>query len=284
MENIQFKIAICSYERPLQLKLKTLSLLDTYDIPHEYIYIFLHNEEQMNKYKQFIDEEGYNIINANQPLGLKNMRMFVSNFFNEEEKILFIDDDIKNIVECYFDYETLQLKMEQGKIPSISKNKDIYGKKLRKLPDLIDFCNNAFNSCIENNFKLFGCSSCKNALFLKTELCYTKKLSLICGGFFGVINNREDMKLELSNKEDYERSMKFFKKYGGSLKYLNIGLDTVIYKNKGGYQSIPESRLENEKIACEYLINKYPEYIKYKSAKTGFPEIVLKCPKHLEPN
>ena len=54
---INYRIAIPSYNRPENIKKKTLQLLEKYDISFDKIDLFLENQEQYDLYFEFMVEE-----------------------------------------------------------------------------------------------------------------------------------------------------------------------------------------------------------------------------------
>jgi hypothetical protein len=88
------KIAIPSYKRQNILINKTLKMLKQYGIENDEIDIFVGNVEERNNYKEALDND-INIIVGE--VGIDNIRMFMSCYYNEGEEILYIDDDIEKL-------------------------------------------------------------------------------------------------------------------------------------------------------------------------------------------
>jgi len=91
---MDYKIAIPSYLRHKELKNKTLNTLKNNNINPDKIYIFVANENEYNIYKNYLDENTYNKIIIGE-LGIRNQRIFISKYFNENEFIVSCDDDIE---------------------------------------------------------------------------------------------------------------------------------------------------------------------------------------------
>ena len=88
-----FKIVIPSYNRVDKLKNTTLKLLERENIDKKIIYIFVANEEEYIKYKkEFTD---YNIIKG--VIGLLAQIKFIENYFDKDDYLVRIEDDIENI-------------------------------------------------------------------------------------------------------------------------------------------------------------------------------------------
>ena len=65
--------------------------------------------------------------------------------------------------------------------------------------------------------------------YVSTNLCY------IIGFMTGVINNRNAEIRTIDDKEDYERSIKYYLKDGGLLRFNNITCYTKCYKRTRRY-------------------------------------------------
>lgn len=240
MENFknEYLIAIPSYKRSNLLLNTTLNLLQRYNISSSKIYIFVGNEEEYLLYKDILPKNSYYKLIIGK-VGMGAIRNFITNYFSENQKILFIDDDIRNLITF--------------------KNK----KEYQDLIDLNSFIENSFNEISQLNIKLFGIYPTDNPYFmLKNEktfdLCY------IIGCFYGIINDKS-ISVSLDDKEDYERSILFFLKYGKNMRYNWIAPITRYYKQKGGMQE--KRTVENVHLSAKYLADKYPELCKLKFKK-----------------
>lgn len=96
---MNYKIAIPSYNRPQGLLKKTLKYLNSKNIPHDKIYIFVNNQNQFNFYRIYIPED-INIVITNQN-GLVSSRNFIEEYFNLNDFIICMDDDISLIKQLY---------------------------------------------------------------------------------------------------------------------------------------------------------------------------------------
>jgi hypothetical protein len=97
---------------------------------------------------------------------------------------------------------------------------------------------------------------------------------------WGCLNNK-DIQITIEEKEDFERTIKYYIKYKKIMRFNHINVATKYYKNKGGMQFINQSniniRIENSKISAKYLSETYPEYCYlYTSKKSGIWEVKLR--------
>ena len=158
-----YKFVIPSHDRLETIKEKTLFTLDKYEIPKKDIYIFV-AEECYDDYKNNLDNK-YNIIKSIE--GVSNNRMFISNYFENGEKIVSLDDDISAI------------NLLNDKSKNLNEVTPI-GFKL-----LLD---HMFNCLIKEKCNLAGIYPVNNSFFMKEG--YTHKLTFCIGQFRCFINDR----------------------------------------------------------------------------------------------
>jgi hypothetical protein len=244
---MDYVVAIPSYNRANSLKVKSLKVLEDGLVDKDKIYIFVANTEEYLIYKDILPE--YNIIVG--VLGLKDQRNFISNYFPQGFNIISIDDDIENFYQ-----------------------KKLNTQQLIIIEDLDSLFKNGFLDIINSDLKLFGFYPVLNKLFMKETV--SDDLRFIVGSCFGYINS--GIFTTITEKDDYERTLLYYLRDGGVIRYNNISIKTKYYKNKGGLQSVSyKERYTKQLEAVQYLLDTYPEYVKRKkSFKTNFPEIRLK--------
>ena len=94
---MSYRIAIPSYKRPSILVNRTLKFLDDHGIDRLEIDIFLANEAEFIEYERVMPR-GYNYVIIGKP-GIGRARQFMSEFYPNGQKIVYLDDDVKNIKE-----------------------------------------------------------------------------------------------------------------------------------------------------------------------------------------
>ena len=135
------KVAIPSYRRSNELKTKSLQMLERYKVCKEDIEIFVGNYDEYLIYSNLLPD--YKIIIGE--VGIDKIRMFMSNYYNDNEKILYLDDDIEKIE-----------KLEDGKLVEI----DLFYK----------FIKEGFDICEKNNSKIWSIYPTRNAFFMKNTI------------------------------------------------------------------------------------------------------------------
>jgi len=103
----------------------------------------------------------------------------------------------------------------------------------------------------------------------------------MCGGLYGIINRPENTNMLLTltarngQKEDVERSIRYFVEDGIVIRFNRIGFVTKNYGKVGGLGTFKQ-RLEPMKDASELLQQTYPQYGKVFCRRNGMTEIRFK--------
>jgi hypothetical protein len=248
--DIDYVIAIPSYKRAETLKKKTLRVLGEYDIPKNKINIFVANDEEYEIYKKTLPD-GYNIIIGE--LGMGNIRNFISNYFDSGKYIFNIDDDISKFIK-------LDTDKYEGKATAIPFTGDGLDK----------FIKDGFRECLRKKLNLFGIYPVDNPFFMSRRISYD--LRYIIGSAWGCVNG--DIRVSMDDKEDFERTIKYYIQDGGVIRYCNVSVVSSYYREKGGMQ---ETRT-NERIlqSAQRLVKIYPKLCSlYLGKKNGFAEVKL---------
>lgn len=246
---------------------KSLKLLiNNYEINENSIYIFIIQEE-LKEYEDIIKTLYPNINLIIGPLGLNNMRNFITSYFPENTKIVCMDDDIKDLLFLKINEDIQNIKSSK-RYKLISLDKELFN----------NFLTDAFDKLYNNNATLFGIYPVRNGYFMKDLPEITYDLKFIVGAFWGYINKKDYCrKIFLEEKEDVERTLLSYTFDKCVIRYNHITLVTNYYKEKGGMQSRNTNRIEQSKESCKYLLDKFPNYTKlYTSKKTGVYEVRLR--------
>ena len=235
------RIAIPSYKRHKYLGDKTLKTLHNFGYGIEDIDIFVGNDEEYKLYKSEYPE--YNIIVGE--VGMREIREFIFNYYDEGTHVLSLDDDI------------IDVKMKN---PNESEKSCLV--KLENLKEIVD---RGFEECVKNNTILWGIYPCDNHGFMKNNM--TTHLAFCVGWMWGCIIDKECLKLNISQYEDYERSIKVFKKYGKVIRLNNICAKTKYNNNEGGM--CDDNRINIMKRDLEILKELYSDYIMIKEKKSS---------------
>ena len=248
---MDYIICIPSYNRSIVCSQKTLKMLNNNNINPELIYVYVANEIEFDIYTNILDKQFYNKIIIGV-IGLAQQRQFIMEQFPENKNIIFFDDDVEFIDLSFTHYLNLE-----------------------------NFFENAFQTCIIQKSFIWGVYPVFNPFFRKPRKEITNDLTYIVGAMYGIINrpNLESIKLNItldnSQKEDVERTIKYFIEDKIVVRFNRIGFKTKYYGPIGGLGTF-ENRLQPMKEACINLNKIYSDYGKIKIRKNGMSEFVLK--------
>jgi hypothetical protein len=262
---MDYVIAIPSYKRHETLKKKTLRVLKEYNVPKKIIYVFVANKEENDLYNETLDKDSYNKLVVGKP-GIKEIRNYMANYFDEGQKIVYMDDDIGKIWECKNDVE-----------PYDKKNNKVF-----KHPNLKKFFTDAFKLSKKSGYHNWGVYPRDNPYFMKPtnrkaplNNYVSTDLKFLIGFMTGVINNREAELRTIGDKEDYERTIKYYLKDGGVLRFNNISCYTRCYKVSGGIQAT--RKISDSNKNAKLLIKKYPNLVSVNNGRhSPFVEILVR--------
>lgn len=246
-----YKIAIPSIARSNTILKKTFNYLAKTNIDFKNVYIFLSDGNEYDDYKKSLTDYPVNFI-VTEKKHVNTQRNFICDYFDKNELICGIDDDI----------DSLQTKIND--------------KKTIELTDLDGFINNAFEISQGNKCDLWGVNPVLNPFFLKQNVSFNLKYIVAC--FYGWRNTQEEKCYVSTNpeygKEDYERSIRYYKQDGGVARFNYVAPKTKYYSEDGGIQTY--RTVEYEETAVKWLLETFPAFCKRNTAKkTKYPEVRL---------
>ena len=213
------RVCIPSYGRPEQLMSKTLTFLQRQFYPRERINIFVASEEERQAYEVCGD---YNIVVG--VLGLVPQRNFISDWLDDDEIYVSLDDDVDGI---------------------------------KSAKPFIELVRDASQMLSTGRAGLWGVLPKDDARCFKDDT--TEHLSFIVGAFF-VARNHKDIRIQCFS-EDYERTLIYFTRYGAVFRYRGAG---VITKYRGTSGNDPTGFMRTKALAIQYLIERYPDACSYR--------------------
>jgi len=247
---LNFKIVIPTYNRVSGCYKKTLSFLKDNKIPNEIIHLVVHNEVQKQMYLEGISSDYYGtIIVTNLDAGLAGQRNFIVDYFDEDTKIVSLDDDVTGVYEIGYN-------------------------KLHVTESLIEIIKKGFELCKQNGYTLWGLYPVTNLFYMNKQLEYTKDLRFIVGAFMGFINKKRKADESLKIRQDYDLSVQAYLQDGGLIRFNRISVKYGIYCKNGGVAQSQKDRQEQLKLETEILLNKYPELVKKNKRREN--EILLR--------
>ena len=251
---MSYIICIPSYKRAKLCNDKTLATLSQHGVLKGKVYIFVANKKEYEEYKQTLDPSLYGqlIIGVK---GLVQQRQFIMEQFPEGKQIIFFDDDVSSI--------------------------DLSISPLFRNSTLQQFLIYAFDHCKRFGSYIWGVYPVYNPFFREPREEISSCLNYIVGAFYGVINRPKLPQLRLTvtakdgQKEDVERTIKYFINDGILIRFNKVGFETKYYGKQGGLGTF-EERLKPMLEASQRLKNAYPEYGNISTKKNGMTEFRLK--------
>ena len=247
-------VCIPSYKRAVVCKERTLTALHKNNIDPKKIYVYVANKEDYDLYKTILDPKTYHKLVIGKK-GLVPQRQFITNQWPTNKHIVFLDDDVESI--------------------------DLSLSAVFKKHNLDYFIKYAFSECVKYKSYIWGVYAVFNPFFRKARKEMTTDLNYIVGAFYGIINRPTLKAIQLTitkengQKEDVERTLKYFLNDGIVLRFNKIGFITKYYGKEGGLGRF-EDRIKPMLEASKKLKAKYPNYGEIKMRGNGMAEFVLK--------
>jgi hypothetical protein len=246
--------AIPSYHRALICQERTLATLEEMEVPREKITLFVSDPDEYIFYKNACDPQRYGkIVVAEKGMGA--VRRFIAHYYPEGMRVVNVDDDISGFY----------IKRDDKRYDPMTPH-EFHG--MVKM---------GFWACQEAGCRLWGIYPVLNALFMKRRV--RVGLTYIVGAFWGVINSQErELQVTLDDKEDFERTIKFFQADGAVVRLEAYSLKTSYYNTPGGMQI--DRTPERIDASARELVRRYPLLAKLNLTKaSGHTEVRLVDPK-----
>ena len=250
----EYIVAIPSYKRAEVCRDKTLAMLHHHKIPASKIFVYVANNEELADYEKVLDKTLFNKLVVGKK-GLVPQRQFIMSKWPEGKHIVFFDDDVAKI--------------------------DMTLSPMFKGKSLDAFFKAAFGECNKQHSYIWGVYPVFNPFFRKGRDEISTCLNYIVGAFYGIINRPNLAAIQLTitkengQKEDVERTLKYFINDGIVLRFNKIGFITKYYGKSGGLGTF-DDRLKPMLEASKKLLAKYGEYGSMSTKKTGMTEFRLR--------
>lgn len=240
-----YQVAIVTHRRAELFAEQTSGLLRHM---RDRVTLFLSDEEDQKAYAPL----GYNAVVT----GAKNLTEklnFLHNHYEPGTRVVVLEDDVAFVTPN-----------------TIGKN----GTK--PYTDLDALCQRGFSAVRDGG--LWGVAPHANAFYMSGKT--TRTLKLVVGYCFGFVATRDpELLLHCETKTDYERTLRYFVKYGFVVRLDDVGVATVNYTQPGGLATHMnhEARTGAEQRACDYLVKKWPHLVEHNTKKASlYAELKLK--------
>lgn len=237
------KYVIPSYQRPQELKSKTLNYLCNQKIDAKDIFIIVRSDD---KYlHEYLDcGTDINIVQT-EIKGIGRTHNFITEYFDEDDFIVELDDDIIDVID------------------NERKSIDNFSEIMETMKEIM----------IKENINYGGFYQVDNPKFMSQNKQYTFDLRYMLG-LMRIRRIKKDIILETNYAEDMENCIQYYIRDGKILKNNWIAGKTKNYAT-GGCNGDGRN-FETEKTDKEFLFNKYPKYCRLFQRKNGRWDLRLK--------
>ena len=242
IEYKMYSVAIVSLGRSEKVMTHTLRVLRDNNIDMGRVYLFIIEEEQI-QYQKALDENAYTCSLIVGVRGIVEQREFVENYFKSNDNILCLDDDISQVDLTLIEHKNLD-----------------------------EFIVYAFDYTRDNNGFIWSVYPVFNPFFREKQPAITKRLAVMIGGFYGIINRPNELRLEETRqgeKEDVERTIRYFIKDRIIVRFNKVGFKTVYFGKDGGGLGKRKDRIPKSIEASIKLFERLEEYGKIAKRKDG---------------
>ena len=205
------------------------------------VYIFV-DPRDYQQYAEDLKNTGYQIIKGQK--GLIEQTNYISDYFQEGQKLVRMDDDID---EIYL------VKDRKEMIPA----------------NLKEIIKEGFDHLAKTGFSMWGISGSNNPYFCPDTVSH--RLSYLVGACYGFINDWH-IRNTMEDHEDQERCILHFLKSGGLVKMKKYNLKTKYFYEQGGIQSNVslDERIERGVMSAKSLEKRFPGMGKLFFRKNGY--------------
>lgn len=244
----EYSVAIPSYRRADTLVEKTLPMLVEGGVDPGRITVFVCDDER-DLYKEKLSRFGVHLASAKPTL--RAARNIIARYYPVDHPVVEVDDDLKGLIRRVDD-------------KTVEPVKDLHALFLR-----------GFDESDREGARLWGLYPVKNPYFMKDQV--TTELKYIGGGLFGLrFTGKDDPDfVVLDDKEDFERSCRFYLHDGKVVRFGNISWLTTGYGGAGGMQTYRTD--ETISTGAKEMVRLFPDLASLNlSKKSGHAEVRLR--------
>jgi hypothetical protein len=245
---LDYRIAIRSYRRAELCAAKTWAMLDRYGVA-SHATIFLSDYAELDDYRRELGPRPA-IVEGAPGCGANGNA--AAAWFPPGTRLLVIDDDLSDLL-IRTGPQTLEPVGADG------------------WAELVEL---GFGAAAGG---LWGVHPVANAFFHKFSI--SADLRLISGGFYGQTtrpDRRRELDVTVEEKEDYERSMRWYLADGRVTRLNWYAMKTKAYAGRGGM--VEARTVERVAATCADLVARYPGMVELKKPKAtrAYPELRLR--------
>ena len=242
MQDIKF--CIPSYNRPIKVATTTLRLLiQKFNIPEDNITLFLEDDQQHDLYVKCLKDYPDIKYELKKSEGIGDLRSYIRTFYPVGTKVVMMDDDTYSVIEMRNDIE-----------PFDKKNNKIY---TMNEDDFKSWMKEAFERLENGKGKNFGIVLFDNPYYMTRSV--SNNFRYVCGNIVGFIRQEEEPSVSIAHGEDFEFSIKLFKRDKELIRYNYISVKTKHYAEGGICDTYggEDEREVKAKENLQYLVDTY---------------------------
>ncbi len=235
-----YQVAIPSHARADKLNGWALRALADAGVPPDNIGVFV-TEDERDAYAAALDPGLYASLELGA-LGLHRQRAAIEDFYGDGARLIQCDDDVRGIV------------------------KRANARQLEPCPDLLAEATEAFTICSAVGARLWGVYPVANAGWMKARI--NTGLLFCWGSLFGQVVDTS-IRTELQQKEDYERTLRYWSADGVVIRVEWLSVRTRLY-SPGGLDSddLPD-RVKANETEVAYLRTHWPDNVRINRGRVG---------------
>lgn len=241
-------LAVLSHRRAEIFERETLAYLMGTDWPPGEVDLFLSDKEDESAYW---DVPCRKIITHCRTV--REKFNFIHNHYPVGERVFVMEDDVR-----------LVRGLARGRNDKLLLN------------SLVEFVQHGFAETPHGG--LWGIAPHDNAFYFSHRI--TRTLKLIVAHAFGFVSTHDnELEVHCETKTDYERTCRYFIRYGEVVRLDWVGVKTRSYTQPGGMQATHSrgERAQMEQEACEWLVRKFPALLRHNPRKNSvFAELSFK--------
>lgn len=244
-----YRVAIPSRARADTLARCTLPTVLLRGVPADRVTVWV-TAAEVDDYAHLEGDWGVSVRDHGAPPGIRNARNAMVRQYPAGTRLVQMDDDLRDI---------------RYRVDS---------KTLEQVTDVDGLIRNAFEMTAREGVGMWGLYPVENPYFMKPRTFLG--LSFIIASFYGftVTGGHEELVLT-DDKEDYERSVRYFLRDGAVARLENVVVKSNYYTEPGGLQTC--RTLETTERDARALVSMYPGLCIYAVNKTrGTAEVRLK--------
>jgi hypothetical protein len=228
-------VAVPSHARATTCNTATLKILADRGVPRERVRVFVAPSER-DVYRRGLDPALYAEVFVGGD-GVAAQRNAIAQFYPEGALVVMMDDDVRDV---------RQRVSARGHEPVV---------------DLGPVFERGFRHVVQAGVGLWGVYPTLNPFYMSNRV--RVGLYFCIGQLTGCINTRQAWaQLHLEQKDDYERTLRWFERYGGVVRLDNLACESPLY-GPGGLQAgdRPDRAAVNAREVT-WLLQTWPELVR----------------------